>query len=77
MCPDSFLPYVVRDEEGRLWHVVLANEADYVLPDTPLRADLHVSLETGKVVGLTLHDANLPIACGPGLSPAAPPRYPP
>lgn len=49
----KFKPNVSYNEDGRMWHVHLANESSYTAVRT-IKVPVYISEETGKIVGLNL-----------------------
>ncbi len=54
----KFRPYLWHNDDGSQWQVYFTEERDYVQLDN-LSCDLHIGMETGDIVGLTIHDENL------------------
>lgn len=50
----KFNPYIYKNDDSPIWHIYFAEDPDYVIPDCDIKADIHISMETGKIVGLTI-----------------------
>lgn len=55
----KFRPGIWHNACGKCWHVSLTNEAAYTEPGVQLLVDVDLSLRSGEVVGLTIHDGDL------------------
>ncbi len=55
----TFRPNVYRSDEGKEWHVWFRDEQAYVISRQSLQVDLHIGMESGEIVGLTIWDESL------------------
>ena len=56
----KFKPHVFRNPDSYYqWQVFLENDADYVKPRQSLIVDLHISQETGRIIGFSFWDSDL------------------
>ena len=60
----KFKPSAWHNEHGRMWQICLFNESSYTATRT-IRVPVHISQETGKIIGLDLTDYILDEAGNP------------
>ena len=51
----KFKPNVLYNEHGRMWQIYLSDELSYTAMRT-IKVPVHISDETGKIIGLDLSD---------------------
>ena len=66
--PRRWKPHVFRNDDGHMWQVLLKNQATYTTQKT-MKLDVHVSQETGEIVGLNLWDELLKTGSRPEQEP--------
>ena len=51
-------PGCFYNEDGKQWEIYMVNE-DYYVRAASIKADLHISIDSKKIVGLTIWDSEL------------------
>lgn len=54
----TFKPHLYRNDDGNMWQVYLSDESTYTERRT-LKLDVHISQDTGDIVGMNLWDETL------------------
>ena len=55
----KFKPYLYHNNGGKFWQIRLANDEAYTITCKTLDVQLHISEETGEVVGFDVTDRSL------------------
>jgi hypothetical protein len=54
----KFEPYIWHNKDGRQWHITFTDERNHTQEGT-LKCRIHVGIESGNIVGLTIYDETL------------------
>jgi len=73
----TFKAHLFHNADGRQWQIYLTDEQSYTRRGG-IEADLHIGMDTGDIVGLTIWDGTLvPKSCAPsGALGGAPEKCP-
>lgn len=55
----KFRPSVWHNDDGRCWEVYLLDEQSHTVCKRVLMVDLHIGMDTGKVVGMDIYDCDI------------------
>lgn len=55
----KFHPNVWHNDDGNMWEVWLADEQSYTVSGQSMPVELHISMETGRVMGFNVWDETL------------------
>lgn len=57
----KFSPYVRHDNDWNAWQIYLSDESYYVKPSQSIKVNVHISFDSGKIIGFSIYDESLTI----------------